>query len=196
MVGALSAALSGVVVSTDFTTLVTNAATVVGDIGNILTTFSTMTDEAVQNAIYGARWVSVKAKDLGVALKEMVAWLSQALAGIDATSLGALQVALTALSDISSSIANIVSNLASMTSDQLSAASAAGASLGSSFYDGLVSWHDKVVQEAYSLGADAASAALSGASGAGISDAASSAIANAVIVKLGTAVRSTARGMA
>lgn len=161
MVQSLQTALAGVIVSDAFTTLTSNVSTIVGNVVGVINDLTGMTEQAVQDGIWGAGWVSLKAVELGDALRKMVGWLAYALQGVDATSLTALQTSLDVLSDIAAKIASIVSELSGMTSDQLSAATAAGASLGEGFYKGLLGWHANVVAEANAIARDAA-AALAG----------------------------------
>jgi len=94
--------------------------------------------------------------ELGEALRKMIGWIAYALRGIDATSLSSLQEALAVLSDIAAKIAAIINDLAGMTAEQVSAANAAGASLGAGFYNGLLSWHERIVAEAGAIARDAA----------------------------------------
>jgi TP901 family phage tail tape measure protein len=156
MVTSLQESLVGVTADEDFVAFVGNVGSVSSSIVGIINDMTAMTSEAVQNAIYGARWVSIKSKDLGRALDEMVAWLAQALQGIDADSLSALQTALAVLSEIAAQIAAIVENLAGMTDEKVAAAAAAGASLGQGFFTGLMSWHERIVNEAKAIAAETA----------------------------------------
>jgi hypothetical protein len=192
-----------------------------------------MTSDAIRDAIWGAGWVAKKAPELGIALQKMIGWLSFSLQGIDATSLAVLTESLRVLAEIAAAIAGIVDSLAGMTSEKLSAATTAGASLGEGFYNGLLSWHARIISEAEAIAAQTAAAlaggsvtapaapyAYAGAAGGGSTQtitnhysvsvpignvqatspaqaqALAAGVANAVIKKLATAKRSTARGEA
>ena len=156
MVQALQAELVGVTASAEFVALVESIASVVGNISSILGSLVDMTEKAIQDAIWGAGWVALKAQDLGKALKLMIGWLAYALQGIDATSLTALQDSLNVLADIASAISSIVNDLSEMTGEKLTAAAAAGASLGEGFYTGLLSWHQRIIDEAAAIARDTA----------------------------------------
>lgn len=164
MVKALAVSLENVVVSPEFVTLVEAIGSVAGGVAGLINDLMSMTEEAVQDAIYGAGWVSLKAKDLGDALRKMVGWLTLALQGIDATSLAVLQAQLAVLAEIASAISSIVNDLAEMTSEKLTAATNAGAALGEGFYKGLLSWHARIIAEATAIARDTA-AALGGGGG-------------------------------
>jgi len=156
IVGALAEQFAGVVVSPELAAASTAASSIVSEITGVITSLGSMTAEAVQNGIWGAGWVATKAVELGEALRKMIGWIAYALRGIDATSLSSLQEALAVLSDIAAKIAAIINDLAGMTAEQVSAANAAGASLGAGFYSGLLSWHERIVAEAGAIARDAA----------------------------------------
>jgi TP901 family phage tail tape measure protein len=166
MVRSLQASLAGVTASEEFVTLTTSIETIVGNVGGILKGLVDMTEKAINDAIYGAGWVSYRAVDLGDALNKMIGWLSYALTNVGGTTLESLRDKLTLLGEIATAISGIVSSLASMTAEQLAAATTAGSSLGSGFYDGLLSWHDNIVALAGRIAADTTSA-LAGSSSVG-----------------------------
>ena len=164
VIKAMRIAFKDVVVSPEFAAASSASATLVSDITGMIGNLTSMTEKAITEAIWGAGWVAYKAQDLGKALKNMIAYLQAALLGIDATSLTVLQDSLAVLSDIAAKISAIVNDLAGMTPEQLTLASAAGASLGEGFYNGLLSWHQRIIEEAQSI-ASGAAAALGGTGG-------------------------------
>jgi len=187
IVAAMREAFKDVVISPEFAAASSASATLVGDIAGMINNLMGMTEKAIQDAIWGAGWVAYKAKDLGAALKLMVGWLAYALQGIDATSLTALQTSLTLLAEIASQIATIVNDLADMTSEKLAAATNAGASLGGGFYNGLLSWHTRIVAEANAIARDTA-AALAGTGARKIpAEAAGGIFTKSTIVEVGEA---------
>jgi len=142
------------------------AASIVGDIASIVQNLVELTIEKINDAIGGAWTAGNRAKKLTAALMYMVQSFAEAVGVVDLKSMGDVTKVLEALGAIASSIAGIVNELANLTAENIAAAQASGAALGSGFLAGLRSMHDQIVAEARRIVEDTTTA-LGGGSGGG-----------------------------
>jgi TP901 family phage tail tape measure protein len=162
VINAIRDALAGVTVEDALSETTSAVASVVGDVTGILGNLAAMTIKAVENGIGGAWTVANRAPQLGVALKAMVTSLMTALGAIKVESMDDVKAILASLSEIASSISSIVTNLINASTENVTNATAAGSALGGGFFDGLASWHARIVAEAKAIANDTVTALAGG----------------------------------